>query len=128
MAIEIGDFVFFPPRPLREFEPLGGGRLYALLARTNFGAWWTAYIGKSAELSDCGIGKSHHALQRWLSRGGLAEELFICESMQEFSDAELVRWEALLLARLDPELNDRPREVERFPGAWQMPRVAKGAR
>lgn len=103
----IGPLEFFQPQALRTFTSLGSQRLYALVKRDEATAEpVVAYIGKSIELNGGGIDKSHHAVSRWRCFGRSLEQLMVCESAQEYSDAELVAIECRLLARFKPELNE----------------------
>ncbi len=102
--INIGSLEFFPPLALRRFTSVGSTRLYALVTR-NGPDHTVVYIGKSIELAGGGIAKTHHAVQSWRCFGRKVDELFACESAEEFDDAELVYQEVRLVAQLRPELN-----------------------
>lgn len=112
---DIGPLEFFPPQALRSFTSLGSTRLYALVARDDIGSFPVVYIGKSIELAGGGLDKSHHAVERWRCFGRKLENLLVCESRQQYSDAELVAIEARLVAMLKPELNEERAANESSP-------------
>ena len=103
---DIGPLEFFPPQVLRSFSSLGSSRLYALVVRDDIRSYPVVYLGKNIELAGGGIGKTHHAVAHWRCLGRKLDLLMACESVKAYSDAELVAWEARLIAMLSPELNE----------------------